>query len=287
MKVASAAIAILLCSITPSAGVQVHVRAVDRQTVEERIKAYRGNDSKREATLKGFFESAGCKGDQLSEQPVKGLRQPNLLCVLQGDSDSVILVGAHYDHVDSGEGVVDNWTGASLLPSLYQALNVGQRRYTIIFAAFAGEERGLVGSRFYVKTLAPDKLKKIRAMICIDTLGLGPTKVWVSRSDQELTDAFGILAHTLKLPVARVDVERVGMSDEEPFIAQKVPCLVIHSVTQNTLRILHTSDDNYKALQFEDYYTSYRLLSGYLNYLDQILDVKETSAQQPGNSKSQ
>jgi hypothetical protein len=114
-------------------------------------------------------------------------------------------------------------------------------------------------------------------MICIDTLGLGPTKVWVSRSDKELTDAIGILASTLKLPVARVDVEKVDMSDEEPFIAQKVPCLMVRSVTQKTLRILHTSDDNYKALQFEDYYTSYRLLSGYLNYLDQILDVKENS----------
>ena len=279
MRVCNAVIAILVCPIALSAGVEVHVRAVDRQTVEERIKAYRGNDTKREATLKGFFESPGCKGDELTEQPVKGLKEPNLLCVLEGDGDSVILVGAHYDHANRGDGVVDNWSGAGLLPSLYQALNVGQRRYTIVFAAFAGEEQGLVGSRFYVKTLAPEKLKKIRAMICIDTLGLGPTKVWVSRSDKELTDAFGILAYTLKLPVTRVDVERVGMSDEEPFIAKKVPCLMIHSVTQNTLRILHTPNDNYKALQFDDYYTSYRLLSGYLNYLDQILDVKENSPQ--------
>jgi Peptidase family M28 len=122
MRVASTAIAISLCSIALSAGVQVQVRAVHRQTVEERIKAYRGNDSKREATLKGFFESAGCKGDQLSEQPVKGSKEPNLLCVLQGDSDSVILVGAHYDHVDSGDGVVDNWSGASLLPAFFNPL---------------------------------------------------------------------------------------------------------------------------------------------------------------------
>ena len=254
------------------------MRAVDRRTVEERIKAYRGNDSKREATLKGFFESAGCKGDRLSEERVKGLKEPNLLCVLPGDSDFVILVGAHYDHVDRGDGVVDNWSGASLLPSLFQSLNIGQRRYTIIFAAFAGEEKGLIGSRFYVKTLEPEKLKKIRAMICIDTLGLGPTKVWVSRSDKKLTDAFGFLAYTLKLPVGRVDVEKVGMSDEEPFVAQKVPCLIVHSVTQKTLHILHTSDDNYKAIQFDDYYTSYRLLSGYLNYLDEILDVKENAS---------
>jgi acetylornithine deacetylase/succinyl-diaminopimelate desuccinylase-like protein len=98
MRVALAVITILL-SPTAWSGVQVHVRAVDRQTVEERIKAYRGNDTKRGATLKGFFESAGCRGDELTEQPVKRLKEPNLLCVLQGDGDSVILVGAHYDHV--------------------------------------------------------------------------------------------------------------------------------------------------------------------------------------------
>lgn len=272
MRVRTAVLAVFLCPVSLFAGVQVHLRAVNRDIIERRIKDYRGNDVKREATLRGFFESAGCKGDQLSEQPVKGLKEPNLLCVLQGDADSIILVGAHYDHVDRGDGVVDNWSGASLLPSLFEALNAGHRRYTIIFVAFAGEEKGLLGSKFYVKTLPPEKLKKIRAMICIDTLGLGPTKVWVSRSDKELTNAFGTLAYSLKLPVGRIDVDKVGMSDEEPFIEKKVPCIMIHSITQSTLHILHTPDDNYKALKFDDYYTSYRLLSGYLDYLDQVLE---------------
>ena len=72
MRVGLAVIAILL-SPTALSGVQVHVRAVDRQTVEERIEAYRDNDTKREATLKGFFESAGCKGDELTEhRPARG-----------------------------------------------------------------------------------------------------------------------------------------------------------------------------------------------------------------------
>jgi hypothetical protein len=256
----------------PISSAQLTIRAVKPEIVTERIQGYRGNDSRREETLKGFFESAGCKGEQFSEQPVKGLKQANLICVLPGDTDSVILIGAHFDHVDAGDGVVDNWSGASLLPSLFEAQNIGHRRHTMMFVAFAGEERGLVGSRFYVKNLPQEHIKKIRAMVCIDTLGLGPARVWVSRSDKELVGAFAVLANAMKIPASRVDVDGVGYSDEESFIPKKIPVIVIHSITQGTLRILHTRDDNYRAVKFDDYYASYRLLSAYLTFLDQNLD---------------
>lgn len=264
---------------------QIKVRTVKPQIVEERVKEYGGDDFHREATLKGLFGSAGCQ-DHLSEQPVKGLKQPNLICVLPGDSDAIILVGAHYDHVNAGDGIIDNWTGASLLPSLYQVLSDEKRHFTFVFAAFAGEEKGLVGSRFYVKNVPSDQLKKIRAMICMDTLGLGPTQVWVSRSDKKLVGAFAAMAHAMNLPVTRVDVDGIGYSDEESFAAKKIPVIVIHSITTyESLRILHSQRDNYKALKFDDYYASYRLLSGYLTYIDQELDRDKSNLPQMPSSR--
>ena len=259
---------------------QIKVRTLKPQIVEERVKEFGGDDFHREATLKGLFGSAGCR-DHLYEQPVKGLKQPNLICVLPGDSDAIILVGAHYDHVNAGDGVIDNWTGASLLPSLYQVLSEEKKHFTFVFAAFAGEERGLVGSRFYVKNVPSDQLKQIRAMICMDTLGLGPTQVWVSRSDKKLVGAFAAMAHAMNLPVTRVDVDGIGYSDEESFAAKKIPIIMIHSITTyDSLRILHSQRDNYKALKFDDYYASYRLLSGYLTYLDQELDQDKSNVSQ-------
>ena len=109
-------------------------------------------------------------------------------------------------------------------------------------------------------------------MICMDTLGLGPAEVWVSKSNKQLVAALALLAHSQQAPLSRVDVDGVGISDEEPFVSKRVPTIVIHSVTQSTLGILHTSKDNYQALKFDDYYATYRLLSGYLDYLDQTLD---------------
>jgi putative aminopeptidase FrvX len=247
---------------------QLHFGTVNAQVVEQRLKSYKGNDSEREATVKTLFQSAGCPEEKLTEQPVKGLKQGNVICTLPGSSDSVIVVGAHFDHVDAGDGVVDNWSGASMLPSLYQAVKTEPRKHTFIFVAFAGEEKGLVGSRFYVSSLTPEQEKKINAMVNMDTLGLGPTEVWVTRSDQKLVRALNGIALALKLPLTGVNVDGVGVSDEEAFVNRKVPTITIHSLTKETLRVLHTSKDNYTAVHFDDFYNTYRLLSGYLVFLD-------------------
>jgi Zn-dependent M28 family amino/carboxypeptidase len=258
-------IAVTACS---SSVAQLHFGTVNSQVVEQRLKSYKGNDNEREATVKNLFQSAGCPEEKLAEQPVTGLKQANVICTLPGSTDSVIVVGAHFDHVDAGDGVIDNWSGASLLPSLYQALKTEGRRHTFIFVAFAGEEKGLVGSRFYVSGLTPEQVKKIDAMVNMDTLALGPTEVWVTRSDEKLVRGLNGMAVALKLPLTGVNVDGVGQSDEESFVNRKVPTITIHSLTKATLRVLHSSKDNYSAVHFDDYYNSYRLLSGYLVLLD-------------------
>ena len=250
---------------------QLQFQTLKRDVVEQRLQSYHGDDNQREATLKSMFEAAGCRGNNLTEQPVRRLKQPNLICVLPGNTDSIVVIGAHFDHVDAGDGVVDNWTGASLLPSLYQALSARPRRHTFYFVAFAGEEKGLVGSRFYVKNLAAPELARVRAMVNMDTLGLGPTEVWASRSDPGLVGLLNTLAHAMNLPLTGVNVDEVGESDEESFIKRKTPVIVIHSLTQATIPLLHSPKDKYEAIHQQDYYDSYRLLSAFLALLDEKL----------------
>ncbi len=250
---------------------QLQFQTLKRDVVEQRLQSYHGDDNQREATLKSMFEAAGCRGSNLTEQLVKHLKQPNLICVLSGSTDSIVVIGAHFDHVDAGDGVVDNWTGASLLPSLYQALSARLRRHTFYFAAFAGEEKGLVGSQFYVKNLAAPELARVQAMVNMDTLGLGPTEVWASRSDPDLVALLNALAHVLNLPLTGVNVDEIGYSDEESFIKRKIPVVIIHSLTQATIPILHSPKDNYEAIHPQDYYDSYRLLSAFLTLLDEKL----------------
>ena len=245
---------------------------VSREVIESRLRKYDGGDKQREATLKQFFADAGCDDQHLSEQPVHGSSLPNILCMLPGSSDKVIIVGAHFDHVSKGDGVVDNWSGAALLPSLYETVKTEPRMHTYIFIGFTDEEKGEVGSAFYVRHMTKEEVAATAAMVNMDTLGLGPTEVWGSHSDQLLTGALGYIAKRLNLPVRIEDVDQVGSSDSEQFATRKIPRITVHSLTQKTYdaRILHTANDKISAMRLDDYYQTYSLMAAYLAFLDQM-----------------
>jgi peptidase M28-like protein len=112
------------------------------------------------------------------QRAVKRWRLPNVICLLPGSSDKVIIVGAHFDRVSEGDGVVDNWSGASLLPSLYEAVKSEPRKHTYTFIGFTDEEVGEVGSRLYVRQMTKEQVFATEAMVNMDTLGLTPTEIW-------------------------------------------------------------------------------------------------------------
>jgi Iap family predicted aminopeptidase len=257
---------LILCAF--SLGAQTRYTLVGEQTIQQRLDLYKGDDSAREAALLKLFTEAGCQTANLTEQPVPHRKQPNIICVLPGSTPAVIVVGAHFDHVSQGVGIVDNGSGASLLPSLFQSLVGSPRTHTFVFVAFTGEEEGLRGSAFYVKQLPKDQLSKIQAMINLDTLGLGPTEVWVSQSDPLLVNRLVALARFLKVPITGMNVNGFGESDEESFIREKVCTITVHSVTPQTAHTLHSRDDNPAAIHFHDYYDTYRLLAPYLAAMD-------------------
>jgi Zn-dependent M28 family amino/carboxypeptidase len=272
---AAAATAILLHTWIVATAEKVRFSLVSREGVEARLRKYTGDNKQREATLKQMFTEAGCDGQHISEQPVKGSKLPNVICFLPGSSDKVIIVGAHFDRVSEGDGVVDNWSGASLLPSLYEAVKIEPRKHTYIFIGFTDEEKGLVGSRFYARQMTKEQVAATDAMVNMDTLGLAPSEVWATHSDKRLIGALASIAKQLNVPIAGVNVDKIGSSDAESFAERNIPRITVHSLTQETWNagILHTSKDKLSAMRLEDYYQTYRLLAAYVAYLDQIADI--------------
>ena len=257
----------------PRAWSQLDFRLLDKDLIEKHLKEFSRDNAKRESIVKEWFAEEGCKDSNLVEQSLEQKLPPNVICIVPGETSSVILVGAHTDHVTSfGEGVVDNWTSASLLPGLLYSLSGKVRHHTFIYIGFSAEEKGMLGSAYYAQHLTPEQRGHIAAMINMDSLGLGPTKVWASHADETLLQDVRSVAATTHLPIEAVNVDEVGTSDSESFVPYSIPRITLHSVTQPTLRILHSSNDQLSAIRMGDYYDSYRLIAAYLAYLDDHLE---------------
>jgi len=260
----------LLAFLPLAAQTSIEYTTVSKDVIERNLNAVENSNLKREQKLYSMFEEAGCAGDRLREQPLKHVKSPNIICTLPGETESVILVGAHTDFVDRGKGVVDNWSGCSMLPALFISLKAVARRHTFVFAGFTDEELGLVGSKFYVRELGKAGLEKINAVVNLDSLGTGPTKFEMDRADQSMAEALLRVASTFKLSLSVMNAHKIGRSDSDSFQDHKVPTINIHSLTQETWPILHTRRDQMDAIHFDDYYDSYLLVRAYLAYLDKV-----------------
>jgi hypothetical protein len=249
---------------------QIKFLELKQELLQARLERAGIKNVERKNALVAMFQEVGCT-DHLVEQPAKGSKLPNVICTLPGETDSIIIVGAHFDQVDEGKGIVDNWSGASLLPSLYQSLKPVMRKHTFVFIGFTDEEKGLVGSRSYAKQLVKEDLPKIHAMVNLDTLGLSDSKVWVSHADKNLVEVIARVANTMLLPVTGMNVDNIGTTDSESFAERKIPSITVHSLTSETLGILHSKQDTIAALKMENYFASYRLLGAYLSALDSLL----------------
>lgn len=106
----------------------------------------------------------------------------NICAVVKGTTkpDSVILITAHYDHLGGmGKdthfpGANDNASGVSFLLSLAKYYAANPQKYTIAFICFAGEEAGILGSKYFTENPLID-LQKIRFLINVDMVGTGET----------------------------------------------------------------------------------------------------------------
>ena len=106
----------------------------------------------------------------------------NIIGYVEGSDlkDEYIVISAHYDHLGKHKGKIyygadDDGSGTSALMELSQAFAIAKSagrgpRRSILFCAFSGEEKGLIGSEYYTKTpLVP--LSKTVLNLNIDMIG--------------------------------------------------------------------------------------------------------------------
>lgn len=115
-----------------------------------------------------------------TEAHLKNHRTQNVIAVVPGRKhpDKYIMVSAHYDHVGQmGKdvyfpGANDNASGTAMLLEMAHYFKQNPPDYNILFVAFAAEEAGLIGSKYFTEN-PPVPLKNIELMLNLDLEGTG------------------------------------------------------------------------------------------------------------------
>jgi hypothetical protein len=260
----------VLCGVTLAQKVQF--TPAEKSAVLQPMKAIPESNPDRAARLKELFIQAGCADNSLTEQKFDGAEAPNIICRLGTGEGDLVIVGAHYEHASSPQRPLDNWSGAALLPALYQSLRTRRRSHSFIFVEFADNGNNPSGAEFFARHLSQAQLGKAEAMVNIDALGLSPTKVWAAHSDKDLVHDLIVMVYALKLPASQIDIPTAGSTDSDPFAVRHIPQITIHSLTQQN--VISGASSQFRP---NNYYDTYRLLCGYLAYLDQSLKSRPHS----------
>jgi Peptidase family M28 len=111
----------------------------------------------------------------------KTFKTQNVLGLVEGSDPNlkgeVMVIGAHYDHDGESNGQIwygadDNGSGTSALLEIAEAFGMSTPRpaRSILLCAFTGEEKGMLGSRYYVNHAAYP-LNRTVAMFQLDMVG--------------------------------------------------------------------------------------------------------------------
>jgi Zn-dependent M28 family amino/carboxypeptidase len=187
----------------------------------------------------------------------------NVVAVLEGEgplADETIVLGAHYDHLGLGgagslapwttdihNGADDNASGtATLLEAARRLATSGEKpRRRIVFIAFTGEERGLLGSAHYVRQ-PRFPLESTVAMFNLDMVGrLNENKLQVfgTGTAKEFEPLVDKLGEQYGFQIAK-HPGGFGPSDHSSFYAKKIP--VLHLFTGTHSDYHRPSDDSPK-----------------------------------------
>ncbi|MBL8628537.1 MAG: M20/M25/M40 family metallo-hydrolase, partial [Rhodospirillaceae bacterium] len=178
----------------------------------------------------------------------------NVLGVIEGSNPAfagqVLVVSAHYDHLGTGwpdvragdEGKVhpgadDNASGVAAILEVARLMASTKPERTILFAAFSGEEAGLLGARAYVKSAqaanAPYPLTKTNAVLNVDTVGRlesGKVRIFGAESAREWPFIFQGTTAVTGVAV-EVIAKDIGASDQKAFSEAGVPGVQVFAST--------------------------------------------------------
>lgn len=195
----------------------------------------------------------------------------NIVALLEGHDpilkNEYIIIGGHYDHLGMGgpnsssrrqdtiavhNGADDNASGIAAMLEIAHKMAKEQKniKRSVVFVAFAGEELGLLGSKYFVNTQLVD-LTKVQAMVNLDMVGrLNKERVLQVGGVGSSNIGLDLLLATpnpdsLKLVTSP---EGYGPSDHASFYGKNIP---VYFFSTGAHLDYHTPFDDADRLNFE------------------------------------
>lgn len=231
----------------------VATEAADYTTLLIDKKAIRGEPKDFEVDIENKFLSDFGAANVCAV--IKGTEQP----------DSFIFFTAHYDHLGGmGKdtyfpGANDNASGVSLLLNLAHYYAAHPQKYSVAFICFAGEEAGLIGSKYFTDN-PQVPLKQIRFLINTDLAGTGEEGIMVVNAT-EFTQEFEWMKAINAEFKLLADVKARGKaanSDHYFFTEKGVPSFFFY--TMGGIQAYHDVFDKAASLPLNEHEDLFTLL---------------------------
>ncbi|MBA3498178.1 MAG: M20/M25/M40 family metallo-hydrolase [Gemmatimonadales bacterium] len=183
------------------------------------------------------------------------VQQWNTVAEIRGSErpGQTVILGAHLDSWDLGQGVNDN--GAGSMAVLEAARAIAQSglkpKRTVRFVLFSGEEQGLIGSRAYASAHAADA-DSVQAVLVLDN-GTGAIRGQALQGRTELEG----LWRALLAPVAALGADSVRHAaktgtDHLSFLPYGVPGFNYDQVSRGYGHTHHSQSDTYDKAVADD-----------------------------------
>lgn len=208
----------------------------------------------------------------------------NVIGYIDNHSEHSIVIGAHYDHLGWGEhsslsstraihnGADDNASGVAALLYLAKKLNRKKLAHNVIFIAFTGEEKGLLGSNYFVNE-TDISLEDISFMINMDMIGRLDSNRRLAINGVGTSSAFIPKLNEINESYFQLKLDSSGMgpSDHTSFYLNEVP--VLHFLTGQHAQY-HKPEDDVELINFDGLYS----VSDFIFRLTKELDKHEDLA---------
>lgn len=135
-----------------------------------------------------------------------------------------IIIGAHYDSVNVGNGANDNGSGVAVLLDIAQKIADLSLNYDVVLVAFGAEEEGFYGSSHFVNNMSMTERQSTLLMINIDSVAVGDNLYFfgedkataLNDSLVELANSFGYSQKAYAKPLSK-DLNIIYATTDIPY----------------------------------------------------------------------